>query len=600
MNRLLILLSISLLAGCGATRIPPATPSTFPDMARNDASAQLEQLFADHWDYTMRESPLFATAVGDHRFNDRLGEVHLEAQQRRAAAQREFLQRVEGIDRAALPREEQISYDIFRQQRQDAIAGHGFRAYLMPITNREGFHTSFPQLHERIPLTTVRDYENYLARLRDFQRYTREHIELMRAGLREGMALPQVVLAGVDETIRPHIVEDAAQSRLWAPFREFPAAVPEGERARLATAGREAIMTSVVPAYREFLDFMLQEYVPGARPAIAAAELPDGRAYYEHLVRSFTTLDLTPEQVHRTGVAEVQRIRGEMDEIIRGTGFPGSFAEFIQFLRTDPRFYVDTPEALMKEVAYVLKRMDGELPALFGRLPRMPYGIREIPEYIAPRTTTAYYTRPAGDGSRAGFYWVNTYDLRSRPLYEVEALSLHEAVPGHHLQIALQQELEGLPTFRRFSGFTAFVEGWALYAERLGLETGFYTDPYSNFGRLTYEMWRALRLVVDTGMHYQGWTRQQAIDYMAENSALTLLNITNEVDRYIAWPGQALAYKTGELKIRELRLMAEQTLGPRFDVRAFHDVVLGSGAVPLMVLEENVRRWVDAERQRAG
>jgi uncharacterized protein (DUF885 family) len=567
-------------------------------MAQSQAPAQLERLFAEHWEFTMRESPLFATAVGDHRFNDRLGEVSVTAQQRRAERQREFLQRLERIDRTALPREEQISYDIFRQQREDALRGHEFRAYLMPITNREGFHTSFPQLHERVPLNTVRDYENYIARLRDFRRYTGEHIALMRQGREEGMILPRVVLQGIEETIRPHVVGDPEQSRLWAPFREFPDAVTETERARLTAAGRDAIMGSVVPAYRDFLEFITGEYVPGARESIAAAELPNGREYYRYLVRSFTTLDLTPEQVHQTGVAEVRRIRGEMEEIIRGTGFGGTFQEFVHFLRTDPRFYVDTPEQLLKETSWVLKRMDGELPRLFRRLPRMPYGIQPIPDYIAPRTTTAYYSRPAGDGTRAGIYWLNTYDLASRPLYEVEALSLHEAVPGHHLQIALQQELEGLPEFRRFSGFTAFVEGWALYAERLGLETGFYTDPYSNFGRLTYEMWRALRLVVDTGMHYQGWTRQQAIDFMAENSALTLLNITNEVDRYIAWPGQALAYKTGELKIRELRSMAERELGPRFDVREFHDLVLGSGAVPLMVLEENVERYVAEARQR--
>jgi uncharacterized protein (DUF885 family) len=583
-----LFLGLALLLGCA-----PTTMQSTPTLERSDdASAQLDRLFADHWEFSLRESPLFATSVGDHRFNDRLGEVGVEAHERRAAAHREFLERLDRIDRSALPREEQISYDIFRQQRRDALASHGFRAYLMPITNREGFHTSFPQLHERVPLTTPRDYENYIARLRDFQRYTRDHIALMRQGMHEGMILPAVVLQGIDETIRPHVVPTPEQSRLWAPFREFTAAIPPAERERLTREGREAIAGSVVPAYREFLAFITNEYVPAARASIAAADLPEGRAYYRHLVRSFTTLDVTPEQVHQTGLSEVARIRGEMEEVIRGTGFQGGFAEFVQFLRTDPRFFVDTPEQLLKETAWVLKRMDGELPRLFGRLPRMPYGLRPIPDYIAPRTTTAYYSQPSGDGTRAGFYWLNTYDLRSRPLYEIEALSLHEAVPGHHLQLALQQEMEGLPTFRRFSGFTAFVEGWALYAERLGLETGFYTDPYSNFGRLTYEMWRALRLVVDTGMHDQGWSRQQAIDYMAANSALTLLNITNEVDRYIAWPGQALAYKTGELKIRELRSAAERELGSRFDVRRFHDVVLGSGAVPLTVLEENVRRYL--------
>jgi uncharacterized protein (DUF885 family) len=412
------------------------------------------------------------------------------------------------------------------------------------------------------------------------------------------MTLPRVVLTGVEETIEPHIVTDPTASLLWEPFTRFPEGIPSAERERLSAAGREAISGSVVPAYQDFLRFMTAEYLPGARATIGASELPGGREYYAHRVRSYTTLDLTPDQVHATGAAEVARIRSEMEAVMRRTGFTGSFAEFITFLRSDPRFYVSTPEELLQRTSLVLKRMDGELPKLFGRLPRMSYGIKEIPAYIAPRTTTAYYSRPAGDGTRSGTYWVNTYDLKSRPTYEIEALSLHEAVPGHHLQIALQQEIEGIPDFRRFSGFTAFVEGWALYAESLGQEVGFYTDPYSDFGRLSYDMWRALRLMVDTGIHWKGWTRQQAIDHMAENSALTLVNIANEVDRYIAWPGQALAYKTGQMKIRELRTEAERELGADFDVRAFHDVVLGSGALPLTVLEENVRLWIASEKAR--
>ncbi len=589
-------LFVFLFACAPAATTPPGAGGAPTVRAATGPSAQLEQLFAEDWEFRLRESPLFATSVGDPRYNAQLGDVSAAAEERRVAQVRGFLERLQRIDRSALPREEQISYDIYRQLRENELQAFEFRDYLMPITNREGFHTSFPQLPDRQPLTTVQDYENYIARLRAFREYAGQHVELMRTGVRDGFALPRVVLTGVEETIQPHIVTDPTLSLLWKPFAEFPASVPEGERARLAAAGREAIMGSVVPAYQEFLQFMTGEYVPGARETIAARDLPNGPAYYEFLVRSYTTLDVTPEEVHQRGLAEVRRIRAEMDEIMQQAGHRGSFQEFLAFLRGDPRFYVDTPEELLRHTALVLKRMDGELPRLFGRLPRMSYGIREIPAFIAPRTTTAYYSRPSGDGTRSGTYWVNTYDLRSRPLYEVEALSLHEAVPGHHLQIALQQELEGIPSFRRFSGFTAFTEGWALYAERLGLETGFYTDPYSNFGRLTYEMWRACRLVVDTGMHYKGWTRQQAIDFMAENSALSLLNITNEVDRYIAWPGQALAYKTGELKIRELREEAERELGTRFDVRRFHDVVLGSGAVPLTVLEENVRRYIAEAR----
>ena len=323
--------------------------------------------------------------------------------------------------------------------------------------------------------------------------------------------------------------------------------------------------------------------------------MPDGRAFYQERIRYFTTLDLSPEAVYKTGQSEVRRIRAEMEIVIRKTGFKGSFREFIEFLRSDPRFYVATPEALLEKTALVLKRMEGELPRLFKTLPRLPYGIREIPAFSAPGSTAAYYQPGAGDGTVAGNYYVNTFDLKSRPLYEIEALSLHEAVPGHHLQIALQMELGDLPNFRRFSGFTAFVEGWALYSEKLGLEVGFYQDPYSDFGRLSYEMWRACRLVVDTGMHALGWTRPQAIDFMAENTSSTLLNITNEVDRYIAWPGQALAYKIGELKVRELRALAEKELGAKFNLREFHDVVLLGGAVPLDVLEGRVQEWISLQ-----
>jgi uncharacterized protein (DUF885 family) len=585
--------SIGLALAAGALALAAGLSSAQP----GDAAAALGRLFSDYWAYALEDNPLYATQVGEHRFNDRLPVVAPAAQQQRLARERDFLVRLEAIDRDALDESDRTSYDIFARLRHDRIAELEHRSFFMPITNRSGFHVSFPELPERVPLDTVQDFENYIARLRGFQSYAREHVELMREGIREGFVLPAVVLEGYEAAIEPHVVDDPGQSLLHRAFDRYPDVIPEPERERLTAAGRQAILESVVPGYREFLRFMTEEYVPAARDDIAAAALPDGHAWYEHRVRAFTTLDTTPEAVHETGVREVARIRGEMDAIIERVGFEGTFAEFLEFLRTDPRFYVDTPGALLREVAYVLKRMDGELPRLFRTLPRMPYGIREIPDFIAPRTTTAYYSRPAGDGSRAGIYWVNTYNLPSRPLYEIEALSLHEAVPGHHLQIALQQELESLPEFRRFAGFTVFTEGWGLYAERLGLEVGFYTDPYSDFGRLTYEMWRACRLVVDTGIHYLGWPRQRAIDFMAANTALTLHNVTAEVDRYIATPGQALAYKTGELEIRRLRERAATALGTNFDLRDFHDVVLGSGAVPLDVLAANVERWI-AERTR--
>jgi len=438
----------------------------------------------------------------------------------------------------------------------------------------------------------VKDYENYCSRLEGAKAYFDGYIEVMRTGLENGYVLPKAVMEGLDRTVAPHIVDDPTKSLLYAPFNRFPDTIGEKDRTRLTERGRKAIMSSVVPGFRDLNDFFVKEYMPGGRDSIACATLPDGKAYYEFLVKNFTTLDVTPKQVHDTGLAEVKRIRGEMDAVIAQTGFKGSFAEFVQFLRTDPRFYTDDPEQLMKETAYVLKKIDGQLPALFKTLPRMPYGIKPIPDYIAPKTTTAYYEQPAGDGTRAGCYRVNLYDLKSRPLYEIEALSLHEAVPGHHLQVAISMELPDVPMFRRYEWFTAFGEGWGLYSERLGLEMGLYQDPYSNFGRLSYEMWRAMRLVVDTGMHYFGWTRQQAIDYMAANGALSMHNIEAEVDRYIAWPGQALGYKMGELKIRELRKYAEDQLGPRFDEREFHDEVLWSGAIPLDVLDRNVKDWV--------
>jgi uncharacterized protein (DUF885 family) len=567
----------------------------------SDASEQLQQLIDDHWEAWMQADPLFATSTGDHRYNDRLPHATDDDYQAWLAQQRAFRERQRAIDREALAPGERLDYDIFARLLDNEIRDLEFRAYCLPISKAAGFHISFPDLHLLSPFDTAQDYANFVARLKGFRRYVQENIALMRAGMQSGYLPAAATLVGVEGTIQPHLVQDPAESVFFQPFRRFPPTVSPAEQGELAAAARAAIEESIVPGYQDLLDFVVAEYRPAARVGVAADELPDGRAFYEHRVRYFTSLDLSPEQVHATGLAEVKRIRAEMEALMRQTGLvavqSGSgLARAIEFLRTEPRFYAQTPEQLLKEVAYVLKRMDGELPRLFKTLPRLPYGIRPIPDFSAPGNTTAYYQPGTGDGSRAGVYYVNTYDLKSRPLYEIEALSLHEAVPGHHLQIALQQELEGLPKFRRFGGFTAFVEGWALYAERLGLEVGFYQDPYSDFGRLSYEMWRACRLVVDPGMHVLGWTRQQAIDFMAENTASTLLNIANEVDRYIAWPGQALAYKIGELKIRELRTLAEGQLGVRFNLREFHDLLLGSGAVPLDMLEAMVNEWIGSQR----
>jgi len=569
--------------------------------AASTASQQFSQLLDDAWEFDLGENPLSATESGDHRNDDKLPAVSLADAQRRNEATRKFLDRLEEIDRSQLTLDEQVSYDIFRRQYRQSLEAFEFGAYLMPITDRNGFHIEFPELPRNLQFNTVEDYENYIARLQGFDEYAAGHEELMREGVRRGLTLPSVIMQRYREPLEAQIVDDPERSLLFAPLKNFPDKISEADRTRLRAAAKAAIAESVVPGYKRFLTFMTDDYVPNCRDTIAASALPDGRDYYRHCARKFTTVDdLTPEEIHAIGKQEVERIRDEMDAIIKRVGYEGSFAEFTEMLRTDPKFYARSPEELVEYTSGVLKRIDGQLPMMFGTLPRMPYGVREVPEFIAPQATFAYYQPPTGDGTRAGFFYLNTYNLPARPLYMIESLSLHEAVPGHHLQIALQQELGDLPEFRKFGGFTAFVEGWALYAERLGLESGFYNDPYSDFGRLTMEAWRACRLVVDTGMHYLGWTRDQAIDYMRENSAMPLHDIRAEVDRYIGWPGQALGYKIGELKIRELRAQAERELGDQFDVRAFHDTVLGSGAVPLDILESNVNAWIAATKSNGS
>jgi uncharacterized protein (DUF885 family) len=560
------------------------------------AKARFDALLAESWEFDLKENPLLATRTGDHRYDDRLPSMTQSDLERRAAAARDLLARLQAIERAALPAPDRVSYAMFERGLRDDLASDSFRTYRTPITSDSGFHTGISRLPQEVPLLTVKDYENYIARLRAVPAYFTQHVAFMREGLRTRFTLPRVALEGYDTTIRPHVVTDPSQSVFFKPFEAFPAGVPAAERARLSAAGREAITSAVVPAYRALLSFFTEEYLPGARATIGASDLPEGKAYYAWLVRYYTTVDTTPEEVHRKGLTETERIRREMDEVIRKTSFKGSFAEFLEFLRTDPRFYAKSPEELLKQASWIAKRMDGKLPSLFGRLPRQPYGVEPVPDDLAPKYTSGRYVGAPLDGTRAGTYWVNTHALESRPLYALESLTLHEAVPGHHLQGALAQEMEGLPPFRRYSYVNAFGEGWGLYCERLGLEAGFYTDPYSDFGRLTYEMWRACRLVVDTGIHAMGWTRQRAIDYMAERTALSRHEITTEVDRYISWPGQALAYKMGELKIRELRARAEKALGSRFDVRAFHDAVLANGTVPLDVLERQIDDFIAARR----
>ena len=560
----------------------------------NNAAQELEQLFADEWQSRLARNPLFASSMGVMDFNDRLADVSPATQAAALDEDRKFLERLHAIDRDALDQEGQLNYDLF-----EFVIGHRvtlgeYRGYRIPILSDYGFHMSVLNIYESMPFATVEDFENYIARLNAIGPFFEQNIENMRSGLADGFTQPRAILDGIVPSISGPIVDNPEDSGFFTPFTSFPAHFSSAEQTDLRDRGRAAIESSVIPAFRSFLDFFENEYIPGARTTLGAFELEDGKAYYEDLTRFYTTLDdATPDAIHELGLQEVARIRAEMEQIIADVEFEGSFADFINYLRTDPQFYVTEPEQLLKEASWIAKKVDGQMPAFFGILPRMPYGVRAVPDDIAPNYTTGrYWSAPVG-GRRGGLYMVNTYALDKRPLYTLPALTVHEGVPGHHHQNAIRKEIEGLPKFRQALYPHAFGEGWGLYSEKLAVDMGIYVTPYDHFGRLSYEMWRAVRLVVDTGMHYKGWTREQAQDFLAENSALSLHNVRTEIDRYIAWPGQALAYKMGELKILELRQRAMDELGADFDIREFHDAVLLTGGVPLVLLEAEIDRYIE-------
>ncbi|MGH7646150.1 MAG: DUF885 domain-containing protein [Gemmatimonadales bacterium] len=557
-------------------------------------STRLRQLFELHWRYTMTEYPEFATSVGYPGQNHRWTDQSLDAIARRRRELEPPLAVVRAIDRAGLSPADQLNYDLFRRGLEEAVEESSFPNELMPITQLGGVQQDPLRIIALMPARTVPEYEDIVARLEALPRLVDQTLVLLDSGLARGLTPPRVTLRAVPDQVQALLVDDPLASPMLAAFREFLPAVAAAEQARLRQAGVRAFRDRVTPAYRRLHDYLERQYLPRCRETIALSALPNGAAWYAFRARQMTTTNLTPRAIHDLGLAEVKRIRARMDSVIAAAGFRGGFAEFVRFLRTDPAFYYRDSASLVRASRDVAKRADPALAPLFGRLPRLPYGVEPIPDYAAPSQTTAYYEPGSPAAGRAGIYRVNTYNLPARPQWEMEALSLHEAVPGHHLQIALAQELEGLPEFRKHTGPTAFVEGWALYAESLGEAMGFYRDPYTKFGQLTYEMWRAIRLVLDTGIHAFGWTRQQAIDYFGANSAKTEHDIVVEVDRYIVWPGQARAYKIGELKIKELRAFATATLGAGFDVRAFHDEVLGAGALPLDVLDARTRRWVAA------
>ena len=588
-NPALILIAAAWLAAC-ATATPP--PATMTAPIQPDASAALHQLFDDAWERRLRDYPVFASNLGDMRYADQWTDNSPAAIEARHQANLADLARLRAIDRDALSTDDRLNYDLFEMGLQRSIEAHPYRMFLMPIAHRGGLQSQHTMTNT-LRLQSVEDFDAWLARLARLDVQVEQAIELMQLGIAEGRMPPRILMTRVPPQIAASIADDPEESPFFNAFRRFPASVPDAERARLEAAAREVIATVVTPAYRRLQAFFEEIYLPASRDSIGVHELPEGRDYYAQLARMFTTTELTPDEIHAIGLAEVARIRAHMLAIIDAVGFEGGFDAFLEHLRTDPKFYYETGEELLLAYQAMAKRIDPLMVQLFGKLPRMPYGVRPIPMAIAPDTTTAYYSRPAADGSRAGYHFVNIYRPEVRPKYEMMALSLHEGVPGHHLQIALAQELGELPDFRRYVGFTAFSEGWGLYAEYLGEELGLYEDPYDKFGQLTYEMWRAIRLVVDTGIHHLGWSRQQAIDYFMANAAKTEADIINEIDRYIGNPGQALAYKIGELKIKALRQRAEERLGAGFDVRAFHDTVLENGAVPLNILEQFVDAWLE-------
>jgi uncharacterized protein (DUF885 family) len=582
------------VVGCARQVSPPAA-----DLLR----AQLD----DDWKYWMVQYPEVATVVGYPGQNARWTDYSQGAIERRTAYLKKSVQRISAIDRAGLGTDDQITYDLYRDLLETAEKGLAFHNDAMPIrgvvphnlrmpmNQLEGVQQDVPSVVAQMPTATREDYENIIARLERVGPLVDQTIALMEQGMAAGLTPPRITFRDVPGQVQAQIVPDPLQSPMLEAFRNWPSMIPEADRAALTARAANAYRQSVTPAFKKLHDFVTAKYLPACRETIGADALPNGAAMYAYNVRWHTTTSRTPKEIHEIGLAEVKRIRAEMDAVMTASGFVGSYDEFKQFLRTSPQFFFKDAASLLTAYRDVAKRADPELAHMFGRLPQTPYGVKPVPDATAPSQTTAYYNPGSFVAGRPGIMFANTYKLDSRPRWEMEALTMHEAVPGHHIQISLAQERQGLPEFRKNSSYTAFVEGWALYAESLGGEMGFYADPYSKFGQLTYEMWRAVRLVVDTGLHSMGWTRDQAVDFFRANAAKADQDIIVEVDRYIVWPGQALGYKMGQLKIRELRTSAERQLGSRFDVRQFHDVVLGEGAVPLDLLERQVGAWAAAK-----
>ncbi|TXH65866.1 MAG: DUF885 domain-containing protein [Lysobacteraceae bacterium] len=577
-----------------------ATLAAVPAAAQpSDEGARLHAFFAEEWERGLRENPVSASFDGDRRYNDRWTDLSPAAISAREAADRAALAKLMDFHRERLTVADQLNYDTYRWQLEQSIARQPFREYLQPIGHQGGIQT-VDGLVEVLRFAEPADYRDWLARMRALPALIDQTIGLMREGVKQRNLPPRVLMQRVPGQIAAQIVDDPERSPFYRAFRTFPAGIPETERASLQTEARRLIAGDIVPAYRRLQRYFNEDYLPKTRTGIAVSDLPGGRAYYDLLAAYYTTTDLDAERIHAIGLKEVARIRAEMEKVKAEVGFEGSLSAFFAHLRSDPKYFHASPQALLDAYRAISKRIDPELVKVFRTIPRMPYGVRPIPDAIAPDTTTAYYQQGASDGSRAGYYYVNLYKPEARPIWEMMPLSLHEAVPGHHFQFARGLELPDAPMFRKTAYFVAYGEGWGLYAEQLGYDMGLYQDPYDRMGQLAYEMWRAVRLVVDTGMHVKGWDRQRAIDYFKDNAPKTEQDIVNEIDRYIGTPGQALAYKIGQMKISELRDRAAAALGADFDLRDFNDAVLETGSVPLQTLERHIDRWIAGRKAGQG
>ncbi|WP_037469803.1 DUF885 domain-containing protein [Shewanella marina] len=579
------MLIIILLSGCQLTE----TQSTL-----NDEQVALAKIIELDWEIKLHHNPRTTPSKLLKKNNYQLKNMSPVALEDEYQQKKMLLQQLQKINTKQLNDQDKINYEILIYQLKNSIDLYRYNAHYQPINSEGGFYSYLANAADK-SFKSEQDYQNYLTYLSSIPRYFKQQQYWLKQGLKSKNTPPQAVLIGIDNSIAAFI-KPYQQSEFYQPFTHFSNNISQQQRQKLSQQAKQIISTQINPAYQQLFVFMRDNYIPNARTTIAANELPNGIAFYQNRVKHYTTLALSTDEIHQLGLAEVKRIKNEMHQIINDLKFEGTFADFLQFLRTSPQFYAQTPDELLKQAAYISKQADAALPKLFGKLPRTPYGVSPVPAQIAPKYTTGRYSG-SNDDSQPGYYWVNTYALNKRPLYVLEALTLHEAVPGHHLQISLTKELTSLPNFRRYSYISAFGEGWGLYSEYLGIEAGFYQNPYSNFGRLTYEMWRAIRLVVDTGVHTKGWSRQQAIDYMAQNTALSMHNVTTEVDRYISWPAQALSYKIGELTIKRLRNKAEQQLQDKFDIREFHDAILANGSVPLPILEQQINQYIKQKIQ---